>query len=139
MKFSDIIKHAITLLQDSGRVSYRAMKREFELDEEELEDLKLELIEVREIATDKDGKMLVWTGGETREETVSQTADAPTREQPSPALSVQPEREVPAGERRQLTVMFCDLVGSTALSEQLDPEELQAVVRTYQEVSAQVI
>ena len=35
--------------------------------------------------------------------------------------------------------MFCDLVGSTALSEQLDPEELQAVVRTYQEVSAQVI
>jgi hypothetical protein len=43
------------------------------------------------------------------------------------------------GERRQLTVMFCDLVGSTALSEQLDPEELQTVVRTYQEVSAQVI
>ena len=35
--------------------------------------------------------------------------------------------------------MFCDLVGSTALSEQLDPEELQTVVRTYQEVSAQVI
>jgi class 3 adenylate cyclase len=35
--------------------------------------------------------------------------------------------------------MFCDLVGSTALSEYLDPEELQAVVRTYQEVSASVI
>ena len=35
--------------------------------------------------------------------------------------------------------MFCDLVGSTALSERLDPEELQAVVRTYQEVSAHVI
>src|SRR5215813_7980287 len=42
-------------------------------------------------------------------------------------------------ERRQLTVMFCDLVGSTALSEQLDPEELREVVRTYQEVSATVI
>ena len=36
-------------------------------------------------------------------------------------------------ERRQLTVMFCDLVGSTALSEQLDPEELREVVQAYQE------
>ena len=43
------------------------------------------------------------------------------------------------GERRQLTVMFCDLVGSTALSAQLDPEELRAVVRTYQQTSAAVI
>jgi Double zinc ribbon len=43
------------------------------------------------------------------------------------------------GERRQLTVMFCDLVGSTALSEQLDPEELREVVRAYQHVNAEVI
>jgi predicted ATPase/class 3 adenylate cyclase len=48
-------------------------------------------------------------------------------------------REVPEAERRQLTVMFCDLVGSTALSEQLDPEELREVIRTYQEVCAEVI
>ena len=45
----------------------------------------------------------------------------------------------PAAERRQLTVMFCDLVGSTALSVQLDPEELREVVRAYQAASAQVI
>ncbi len=38
-----------------------------------------------------------------------------------------------------MTVMFCDLVGSTALSEQLDPEELREVVRAYQQVSAEVI
>ena len=44
-----------------------------------------------------------------------------------------------AGERRQLTVMFCDLVDSTALSEQLDPEEYGEVVRTYQQTSAAVI
>jgi class 3 adenylate cyclase/predicted ATPase len=44
-----------------------------------------------------------------------------------------------AAERRQLTVMFCDLVGSTALSAQLDPEELRAVVRAYQQTSAAVI
>jgi class 3 adenylate cyclase len=43
------------------------------------------------------------------------------------------------GERRQLTVMFCDLVDSTALSAQLDPEEYREVVRTYQQTSAAVI
>jgi class 3 adenylate cyclase/predicted ATPase len=42
-------------------------------------------------------------------------------------------------ERRQLTVMFCDLVGSTALSQQLDPEELRTVILAYQEVCAQAI
>ena len=48
-------------------------------------------------------------------------------------------QEVPGGERRQLTVMFCDLVDSTALSGQLDPEELREVIRTYQAASAEVI
>lgn len=41
-------------------------------------------------------------------------------------------------ERRQLTVMFCDLVGSTALSERLDPEDLHHLVRSYQRVSVEV-
>src|SRR5712692_9956576 len=45
----------------------------------------------------------------------------------------------PEAERRQLTVMFCDLVGSTALSEQLDPEELREVVRAYQQSCTTVI
>src|ERR1700730_269922 len=42
-------------------------------------------------------------------------------------------------ERRRLTVMFCDLVGSTALSGQLDPEELHDLTREYQRVCAGVI
>src|SRR5207244_8623942 len=42
-------------------------------------------------------------------------------------------------ERRQLTVMFCDLVDSTALSSQLDPEEYREVVRAYQKVCSEVI
>jgi hypothetical protein len=41
-----------------------------------------------------------------------------------------------AAERRQLTVMFCDLVGSTALSRQLDPEDLRDVMRRYQDAVA---
>lgn len=42
-------------------------------------------------------------------------------------------------ERRQLTVMFCDLVGSTALSHRLDPEDLRQVIRSYQEATRQVV
>jgi class 3 adenylate cyclase len=45
----------------------------------------------------------------------------------------------PDAERRQLTVMFCDLVGSTTLSAQLDPEDLREVVRAYQATAAAVI
>jgi class 3 adenylate cyclase/tetratricopeptide (TPR) repeat protein len=49
--------------------------------------------------------------------------------------------EVPAasGERRQLTVMFCDLVGSTALSEKLDPEELRSLLHAYRTLCGEVI
>src|SRR5919106_238083 len=49
------------------------------------------------------------------------------------------DRPQPEGERRQLTVLFCDLVDSTALATQLDPEELREVVRAYQRVCAEVI
>ena len=46
---------------------------------------------------------------------------------------------VPEAERRQLTVMFCDLQSSTALSQQLDPEDLRDVIRSYQEVCAAAV
>ena len=49
------------------------------------------------------------------------------------------EARVPEAERRQLTVLFCDLVDSTALSSQLDPEDWREVVRAYQETCAKVI
>ena len=64
------------------------------------------------------------------------------RERATAALHEKHSPEVPSvaeGERRQLTVMFCDLVGSTALSEQLDPEELGDLVRRYQQAAADVI
>jgi class 3 adenylate cyclase len=44
-----------------------------------------------------------------------------------------------AAERRQLTVMFCDLAGSTALSARLDPEDMRQVIRTYQDACSGVI
>ena len=45
----------------------------------------------------------------------------------------------PEAERRQLSVMFCDLVGSTSLSEKIDPEELRDLIRDYQSVCNKVI
>lgn len=57
---------------------------------------------------------------------------------PLQKLPLQETHHVEA-EHRHLTVMFCDLVGSTALSSKLDPEELREVIREYQEVSAKVV
>lgn len=44
-----------------------------------------------------------------------------------------------SGERRPLTIMFCDLVGSTELSSRLDPEELEALIRDYQKRTAELV
>src|SRR5262249_19072153 len=61
---------------------------------------------------------------------------APRSSRPTPTRS---QVAAPEAERRQLTVMFCDLVGSTVLSQQLDPEELRTVILAYQETCAQAI
>ena len=60
----------------------------------------------------------------------------PTDQVASTTISPAPPVTAPEAERRQLTVMFCDLQGSTSLSQQLDPEELRDVIRSYQEVCA---
>jgi class 3 adenylate cyclase len=59
----------------------------------------------------------------------------------SATTASEPLREdgISGGERRQLTVMFCDLVGSTALSEKLDPEELRSLLHAYRTLCGEVI
>jgi class 3 adenylate cyclase len=56
--------------------------------------------------------------------------------QPAPAHEAKPQD---TAERRQLTVMFCDLVGSTALSARLDPEDLRSIIGTYHRCCADLI
>ena len=68
--------------------------------------------------------------------TASTTA---SQEQALPVALPATERGAPEAERRQLMVLFCDLVDSTRLAAQLDPEDLHQVVRAYQEVCAEVI
>src|SRR5215471_14527803 len=139
MTFDEILAQIIDLLKRQGRVSYPALKVRFSLDDEYLEALKAEIIEAQQLATDENGRVLVWAGNTTEISAfVSQSAQ-PT---PQPAIQEQPTFQVappsiappPDAERRQLTVMFCDLVDSTHLSSQLDPEEYREVVRAYQRV-----
>jgi hypothetical protein len=63
MTFEEILDHAIAMLQRRGRLTYGALKRQFQLDDAYLEDLKAELIEGQRVAVDEDGRVLVWTGG----------------------------------------------------------------------------
>jgi class 3 adenylate cyclase len=134
MTFYEVIEQVIALLQRHGRVSYRALKRQFALDDAFLDDLKAEIIEVQQLAVEQDGTMLVWTGdgGALQEPSQPQIVDA---QQPQRRA----ESRAPEAERRQLTVLFCDLVDSTVLASQLDPEEWREVVRAYQETCAKVI
>jgi TOMM system kinase/cyclase fusion protein len=148
MNFEEILDQAIALLQRRGRLTYGALKRQFNLDDAYLEDLKNELIEGQRLAVDEEGRVLVWTGGTD----VSPTTmpPAPQSASPGPPLTTQavhpPQTATPPAippplyaERRQLTVLFCDLVDSTVLASQLDPEELREVVRAYQDTCAKVI
>src|SRR5262252_71678 len=143
MTFDEILEQVIALLKRQGRVSYPALKIRFSLDDEYLEALKAELLYVHPVRDD-DGRGLIWTG-----DTASGQAVAPQPAQPTPqpVVQAQPATQVeplspapsPDAERRQLTVMFCDLVDSTRLSSQLDPEEYRDVVRAYQRVCTEVV
>jgi class 3 adenylate cyclase len=56
--------------------------------------------------------------------------------QDRPTVAPEPSHRALEAERRQVTVMFCDLVASTEFSQQLDPEDYRAVVRAYQAAAA---
>src|SRR5215470_14683650 len=75
MTFEEILNRAMAMLQRQGRVSYRALKRQFDLDDAYVEDVKLELIEVHRVAVDQDNTILVWTGGEAAPPAAAAAAD----------------------------------------------------------------
>src|SRR5215510_6807023 len=128
-----VVDQVIELLRSRGRVSYRALRVQFHLDDEALDALKAELIAVHQMAVDQAGTMLVWTGDEGVRP--APPPRIPKAQWPEPRAEPRPAE----AERRQLTVLYCDLVDSTVLASQLDPEEWREVVRAYQEVCAKVI
>jgi len=145
MDYEALLAQALALLQREQRLSYRVLKLRLQLDDDTLEALKEDLIYAKQLAVDEAGRVLVWTGGAVTESASAlpvSPADRP--KDTSVAASVHGAlplvtRASSEAERRQLTVLFCDLVDSTALSSQLDPEDLRQVVRAYQDTCAKVI
>jgi class 3 adenylate cyclase/tetratricopeptide (TPR) repeat protein len=145
MTFEEILDQAIAMLQRRGRVTYRLLQRQFQLDDDTLSDLLAELRYAHGEVISEDEQGMVWTGGaavlptpppsvpQPFQPSVSQEAPA-TQADGTPTTSSTPDAE-----RRQLTVMFCDLVDSTKLSSQLDPEDYRDMVRAYQRVCSEVI
>src|SRR5215813_14517148 len=138
MTFEEILNQAMALLQRQGRVSYRALKRQFDLDEAYVEDLKLELIEVHQVAVDQDNTMLIWIGGAAAPspaaiDAASVRARAPdaaplTYTPPHLTDKILAARPALEGERKQVTVLFADLKDSTELIKDLDPEAAQQLL-----------
>ena len=145
MDFYTLLDQVVDLLRQRQRVTYRALQRQFDLDEETLTDLKNELLYAQQVTRDEDGRVLIWTGSvDTSSSPPSPSAQHAPQLDLSAAQTVQREpspsvAHMPEAERRQLTVLFCDLVDSTRLARQLDPEDYREVVRAYQQACAEII
>src|SRR6058998_650358 len=113
MTFEELLDQAIALLQRRGRLTYRALKRQFNLDDDYLEDLKAELIQGQRLAADEEGAVLVWAGGTGVSPRTTPTAPQPEAQpgtadaQHTPSLPAPDAPPSPDAERRQLTVLFC--------------------------------
>src|SRR5215510_572632 len=145
MDFYDVLDQVVALLQRRGRVTYNALKLQFHLDDEQLAVLKDELLYAHPQVVDDAGRGLRWTDDTAA--TQAQTPPAPQHElqiirqadyplqDTSPRIIARPQE----AERRQLTVLFCDLADSTRLAGQLDPEDLREVVLAYQATCGEII
>ncbi len=145
MSFLDDVGRARALLEAHGRVSLRGLRRQFDLDDEQIEELVEELVDVMQAAR-REGNVLVWAAGDappaveppatvpppSEDETPTQLLPVAS---PAPSPSV-PEEAASVGERRQLTVLFCDLADSSQLSSSLDPEDWREVIELYQQTAA---
>src|SRR5262249_24553934 len=123
-----VVDQVIALLRQRGRVTYSTLKRQFQLDEAALEDVKNELIEGQRLALDERGNVLVWTGdaGPAPTAPVASPGQTPlTYTPPYLAEKILTSRSALEGERKQVTVLFADLRGSTELIRDLDPEAAQ--------------
>jgi hypothetical protein len=111
MNFYEVLDQVIDLLRRRGRVAYRALKMQFNLDDDAMEALKDDIIKAQRLAVDEDGDVLVWTGGA---ESAPLSAADPVRPPKAPPLAYTPShltekiltsRSALEGERKQVTVL----------------------------------
>src|SRR5215475_281746 len=145
MEFYAVLDHVVALLQQRGRVTYNALKLQFSLDDEQLAVLKDELLYAHPQVVEDAGRGLRWTGDMPATQTPVPPVPQPTPQpisqpdQPRQGTTPLPSPRPSEAERRQLTVLFCDLADSTRLARQLDPEDLREVVLAYQATGVEVI
>jgi predicted ATPase/class 3 adenylate cyclase len=138
MTFEEILDQAIAMLQRRGRVTYRTLKLQFQLDDDHLEALKEALIDAEQLAVDENDTVLVWRGGAGGTPAPGAPATAPpATAQERPPLAYTPPyltekilatRSALEGERKQVTVLFADIKDSTELIRDLDPEAAQQLL-----------
>ncbi|MFL5288517.1 MAG: AAA family ATPase [Rhodopila sp.] len=124
-------------LRSLGLEQYEAAFRENDVDAALLPNLTADDLKDIGIASVGHRRQLLIAIAKLQNEGVCSQAAKPSGDHPAPT----PAEDVvlSAGERRQLTVMFCDLVGSTALGEKLDPEELRDLLHAYRTLCGDVI
>ena len=134
MTFEEILDQAIAMLQRRGRLTYGTLKRQFQLDDAALEDLKEALLFAHPQIADEAGRGLVWTGDPA---SVAAPAAAPALVQAQAPLTYTPpylaekiltSRSALEGERKLVTVLFADLKGSMELLADRDPEEARQLL-----------
>jgi class 3 adenylate cyclase/tetratricopeptide (TPR) repeat protein len=134
MTFDEVLEQALEMLRRRGRVSYRALKVQFHLDDDLLAILTEEIVAVHQLGRDQGGTMLVWIGDPAPAAVpVSPPTPDPVRAPltytpPYLAEKIITSRAALEGERKQVTVLFADLKGSTELIEGLDPEEARRLL-----------
>src|SRR5438094_1930920 len=62
MDYDELVAKVIELLQREKRIPYRSLKRRFDVDDDYIEDLKIDLIEAKRLAIDENDRILVWVG-----------------------------------------------------------------------------
>jgi class 3 adenylate cyclase/tetratricopeptide (TPR) repeat protein len=132
--FDEVLGQTLEMLRRRGRVSYRALKAQFQLDDDLLELLRDEIVEVHQLARDQEGKMLVWSGDTAAAAPVlppmSDQTHAPLTHTPPHLIEkILTSRGALEGERKQVTVLFADLKGSLELIlADRDPEEARQLL-----------
>jgi class 3 adenylate cyclase/tetratricopeptide (TPR) repeat protein len=134
MTFEEILDEVIAMLQRRGRVTYRTLKRQFNLDDDAFEDLKDELLYAHPHMVEDDGRGLAWTG-DTRPtpmlgspRAIDQARAPLAYTPPYLAEKILTSKRVFEGERKQVTVLFADLKGSMELLADRDPEEARQLL-----------
>jgi len=141
MTFDEVLTQALELLKRQGRVSYSALKRRFDLNDDYLNDLKDELLFAHPVV-DEDNRGLVWTGEHASAAPPPASETSALAASPSLAHERGPMSYIPSylaekiltsrsaleGERKQVTVLFADLKGSMELLADRDPEEARQLL-----------